>query len=453
MDALIVVFLTGLICMFIAMAKKPVYVLITAIIGLLLAIGLMISQWYNPPLFQINYEGLEFTKIGILFSSLALLFTFLIIIGGYSYFKKEVEHTGEYISLLLFSSVGALCMIAFTDLFMFFLGLEILSIPIYVMVGSNKKDLLSAEASLKYFFTGAFSTGVLLFGIAWVYGATGSFQLKEIEVAISEGSASGPLLSIGILMIMSASLFKVSAAPFHFWSPDVYQGSPNAVTGYMASVIKLVGMFAFLKLFTVTFGDMYSLWSGALYGLIVLTMFVGNLSAIGQTKFKRLMAYSSIAHAGYALIAIMSQEPGSDWNLWNYMFSYGFSILTLITISIVLDDKEDEFSSYKGIGRKNPFIGFMLVLSLFSLAALPPMAGFFGKFMVFSSAFNDYPILVILAIINSGIGVYYYLTFVIAALSKQEDDSLVPVLKPSILQYIVLVICAIGLLTGGFFVV
>jgi NADH-quinone oxidoreductase subunit N len=212
-------------------------------------------------------------------------------------------------------------------------------------------------------------------------------------------------------------------------------------------------MFAFLKLFTVTFGDMYSLWSGALYGLIVLTMFVGNLSAIGQTKFKRLMAYSSIAHAGYALIAIMSQEPGSDWNLWNYMFSYGFSILTLITISIVLDDKEDEFSSYKGIGRKNPFIGFMLVLSLFSLAALPPMAGFFGKFMVFSSAFNDYPILVILAIINSGIGVYYYLTFVIAALSKQEDDSLVPVLKPSILQYIVLVICAIGLLTGGFFVV
>jgi NADH-quinone oxidoreductase subunit N len=448
MDALIVVFVTGLISMFIAMSKKPSLVLLTAVAGLSIAICLMVGQWFNP-YDLVKYEGLKFDEPAILYSIMAMSFTLLIIVGGFAYFKEEVEHTGEYISLLLFSLVGALCMLSFTDLFMFFLGLEILSIPIYVMAGSKKKDVLSIEASMKYFFTGAFATGIFLFGTAWVYGATGSFKLSEIALAINDGSAQGPLLSIGILMMMASFLFKVGAAPFHFWSPDVYGGSPNIVTGYMAAVIKLAGLFAFMKLFTFAFGGMFNLWSGALFGLIILTMFVGNLSALRQTKFKRLLAYSSISNAGYALISILTQDSLSVWNLWIYLLGYGFAIIALIIVSVILDDSDDNMSSYKGIGRKYPFIGFVMALGLLSLAGVPPLAGFFGKYMVFSTAFNQYPLLVIIAVINSGIGIYYYLKLFMTVMSKEEGDD-VFILKPTMLQYIVLSICAVGLIVGGF---
>ncbi len=448
MDALIVVFVTGLISMFIAMAKKPALVLATAVTGLSVAIGLMVCQWSHPYTL-VKYEGLLFDHNAIKYSVLAMSFALLVIVGGYSHFRKEAEHTGEYISLLLFSTVGALCMTAFTDMFMFFLGLEILSIPIYVMAGSKKRDVLSTEASLKYFFTGSFATGVLLFGMAWVYGATGSFKLAEIQAAISLGTAQGALLNVGILMMMASFLFKVGAAPFHFWSPDVYGGSPNIVTGFMAAVVKLAGLFAFWKLFTIAFADANAVWGGALAGIIILTVLVGNLSALRQTKFKRLLAYSSIANAGYALLAIINQDSQSQQNLFIYLVGYGFAIIALIVVSLLLDNESDDIEAYKGIGRKNPFIGFVLVLATLSVAGVPPLAGFFGKYMVFSSAFAMYPILVIIAIITSGIGIYYYLRFIMTAMSSEDTEN-VQTLKPSILHYIVLAVCVVGLLAGGY---
>lgn len=446
MDALIVIFATGLVTMFIGMMKKPELVLTVALVGLVTAVTLLIGQW-NEPRMLFNYEGLLFDNPSIVYGSLAIILTTLIIVGGFNYFKAEVEHTGEYISLLLFSLVGALCMLSFTDLFMFFLGLEILSIPIYVLAGSKKKDVLSTEASLKYFFTGAFATGILLFGVAWVYGATGTFRLIEIQMAIEEGTAGGAMLHVGILMMMASFLFKVGAAPFHFWSPDVYGGSPNIITGYMAAVVKLAGLFAFLKMFTFVFGGQHSLWADALFVLIILTIFVGNLSALRQVKFKRLLAYSSIANAGYALLAIMVQDAESLINLWVYLVGYGFSIVALIIISLVLNDENDDIDSYKGIARRNPLIGVVMALALLSLAGVPPLAGFFGKYMVFSNAFADYPVLVILCILTSGIGVYYYLKLFMTAMAKDEDQS---PLNPTILQYIVLIICAGALLAGGF---
>lgn len=433
--------------MFIAMAKKPALVLGTAVAGLSVAIALMINQWYAPNAL-VNYEGLEFNKVAIIFSALAMSFALLIIVGGYDYFQREPEHTGEYISLLLFSLVGAMCMVSFTDLFMFFIGLEILSIPIYVMAGSRKKDLRSTEAAVKYFFTGSFATGILLFGIAWIYGATGTFKLQEINMMINEGTAQGTLLNVGVLMVMASFLFKIGAAPFHFWSPDVYGGSPNIVTGFMAAVVKLAGLFAFMNMFTFTFGDLSDLWVGALFGLSILTMFVGNLSALRQTKFKRVLAYSSISNAGYALLAIMVQNFETVWNLWIYLLGYGLSIITLIVISLVVDNDSDDIEAYKGVGRKNPFIGFMMILGLLSLAGVPPLAGFFGKYMVFSNAFDQYPVLVIIAVINSGIGIYYYLRLLMTAMSKEEDEE-VATLKPTILQYAVLAVCAVGLIIGG----
>lgn len=451
MDALIVVFVTGLISMFIAMAKKPLLVFLTAFIGLSIALVLELNQLQHPQSSFVKFEGLMVDQVTVLYSSLALLFTLLILSAGFDYFRKEEEHTGEYISLILFSLVGALCMIGFSDFFMFFLGLEILSIPIYVLVGTKKKNILSTEASLKYFFTGAFATGIFLFGMAWVYGATGTFKLSEIMAIISRGGAQGPLLYVGLLMMMASFLFKVGAVPFHFWSPDVYEGSPTAVTGYMATVVKLAGLLAFMKLFTFTFAGLHYVWGDALAIVIVLTLLVGNLSALRQTKFKRLLAYSSIANAGYALIAVLVQEYLSVWNLFTYLVGYGLASIALITVALMVNDETDELATYKGIGRKYPLVGFVMAIALFSLVGLPPLAGFFGKFVVLSTAYSYYPWLVYTAIAMSGIGVYYYLKFLITVFTKEENEEAVKI-NPTSLQIIVVAICLAGLMITGFFV-
>ncbi len=450
MVALIVIFISGLLSLFLAFAKKPWLVLLTASAGLIAGGISLFTQFYYQYDF-IHYEGLKFDGFAVAFGLIAILFTLLVVLTGYSSFKDKPQHTGDYIALLLFSLTGALCMLSFTDMFMFFLGLEILSIPIYVMAGSNKDDVRSSEASLKYFMTGAFATGVLLFGIAWIYGGTASFKLDEITAFIynTEGTHSS-LIYIGLLMILSAFLFKVGAAPFHFWSPDVYDGSPHIVTGFMAAVVKLGAFGAFMKIFSVTFAGLHDFWAPALSALAILTMFVGNLSALKQIRFKRLLAYSSITHVGYALLTIIVQSPDSAFNLWAYIFSYGFSTIGLITVAIIIHDEEDRIEAFRGLVRRNPFTGFVAILGLLSLAGVPPLMGFFGKFLVVSEAITQYPWLVAIAIVNSGIGIFYYLRMVILVLQKEDDDKpKTPRHKVPALQMIVLAICALALLFGG----
>ncbi|MGV3631240.1 MAG: NADH-quinone oxidoreductase subunit N [Bacteroidota bacterium] len=447
MEALIVIFATGLISMFIALAKKPLLVLSVAVVGILTAISSLVYQM-NYPYSWLKYDGLQFDGFANLYGVVALSFGLMIILVGYNKFREEVEHTGEYISLLLFSLSGALCMLAYTDLFMFFIGLEILSLPIYVMAGSKKKDLRSTEASLKYFFTGAFATGVLLFGIAWLYGAVGTFKLDEIAMAVQDPSTHSPLLYVGVLMILASFLFKIGAAPFHFWSPDVYEGSPNVVTSFMASIVKLAAFAAFIKLFTIAFDSIRDFWVPILVGLSVLTMFVGNLTALRQITFKRLIAYSSITHVGYALMAVIDKDTIlSPLNLWVYLLAYGFSIIALIIVSLILDDEEDLLVSYKGFARRNPFAGFVLIISLLSLAGVPPLSGFFGKYLIFSSVITEQPVLVIIALANSGIAIYYYLKLIRIALEPLEEGT--PALPVNPLHLVILSICTLGILAGG----
>jgi NADH-quinone oxidoreductase subunit N len=452
MDVLIVIFVSGLISLFSAFAKKPWLVLTTATGGLLLALSLYICRIMNGHwLVQFSYKGLDFDGYSMIFGSALTLFTLLIISVGYERFKEEAEHTGEYISLLMFSLCGGLIMVSFTDMFMFFLGLEILSIPIYVMAGSRKNDLRSNEAALKYFLTGAFATGLLLFGIAWVYGATGSFDLQEIRMAIAASPQLSSILMIGVLLIMSSFIFKVGAAPFHFWSPDVYDGAPHAVTGYMASVVKLSAFTAFFKLFMICFGtpELHEFWGNALAVLIVLTLFVGNLSALRQVRLKRLLAYSSITHAGYTLLVILTGSGAGILDLWFYMVAYGFSIIAIITVGVVINDSEDRIDALRGLGKRNPFLAIVAVVSILSLAGIPPTAGFIGKYMVFSHAWNDWWWLVIIALINSAISIYYYLRMLGTIVSRDEAPAEKIRLKP--LTTIVLVVCLIGMLGLGFF--
>lgn len=453
MDALIVIFAGGLISLFAAFAKKPWLVLTTASGALLLGIALFCCQLSSGHSFLdlSSYGGLVFDPVAIVFGIALSVFTLLIISVGYERFKEEPNHTGEYISLLLFSLCGALIMSAFTDMFMFFLGLEILSIPIYVMAGSRKRDLRSNESALKYFLMGSFATGLLLFGIAWIYGATGSFNIGEIGQAIASGTAGGSMVMIGILLILSSFIFKVGAAPFHFWSPDVYDGAPHAVTGFMASVVKMAAFWAFLKMFLVCFSapGIYEFWANALAVLVVITLFVGNLSALRQVRLKRLLAYSSISHVGYTLLVILSlRDYDAIGNLWFYMTAYGFSIIAIITVGLLVNDEEDRIEALRGLGKRNPFLAIVAVVSILSLAGIPPTAGFFGKYMVFASAWNDWWWLVIIALVNSAISIYYYLRMLGTIVSSSDEPK--EKIKLSPLTATVLFICLVGMLGLAF---
>lgn len=450
MLALVILFLSALTTMFIAFLKKPLLTLFTSVVGLTVTGVVLVCSYYNQTDILASYEGVKFGMYETLFSVAAIVFTILTILSGYEQFKSNEEHTGDYMALLSFSLLGAMLMVSFENLFVFFLGLEILSIPIYVMAGSNKKDPISTEAALKYFITGAFATGVLLFGIAWLYGATGSFNLEEIRTALSAEGGLSSMAYLGMLLIMSAFLFKIGAAPFHFWSPDVYDGSPAPVTGYMATVIKLGAFGAFIKLFSEAFQNMYDFWMPVLVFLAILTMFVGNLSAIRQDRFKRFLAYSSISHIGYTLITMIVLTDNSIFNSWFYLTSYGFATIALITVQIIVNDKGDRIEALKGLGRKNPFVGFVAVASLLALAGVPPLMGFFGKFLVFIDAIAQEPLLIVIALVNSSIGIYYYLRIVILILQKPEENSSTDLsFKPTFLQMLVLGICIIGLIFGG----
>lgn len=443
MDAVIIIFITGLIGLFVGMLKKSELTLAVTSIGL---VGAFISMFYINDYESIfsSYNGLTFSRTQQMFALLAIGLTLLAVLMGYVYYKEEDEHTADYYGLILFSLTGALCLIGFSNMFMFFLGLEILSIPIYVLVGIQKGNSLASEASVKYFFTGSFATAIMLFGIALIYGSTGSFELNEIRMAIDMGMSHSPMLNIGVLMMMAAFMFKVGAVPFHFWGPDVYQGSSNAVMAYMASVVKLAALFAFVHLFNYTFNTLTPFVSGLVLFAIVISLFLGYISALKQSSFRRMMAYSSIANTGFALFAVLNQQFG-EASLWIFMIGYACSTIALVTINMIIEKETDELTNWKGIGYSNPLIGITLVISLLSMSGIPPFTGFFGKYLLLSSAFANYLPFVIMAIIASLIGAYLYLRLMVLSLSREGEGQKI---KMTPIQALVLILCLAGILGG-----
>ena len=446
MEAIIVLFTTGLLSMFLGVFNKPKIVVLLAVLGLGFAAYV---QHFPLNFLPEKYNILSFEGNGNAFVGLALFLTAMVILAGYSYFKADEGHIGDFVSLLLFSVSGAVILIGFKDMFMFFLGVEILSIPLYVLVGSRKKNVLSSESAIKYFFMGAFATSLMLFGIALIYGASGSFKLDEIYFGLQIHGYS-PMLYVGVIMLMASILFKVGAFPFHFWVADVYEGSPNIFMGYMASVVKLVMSFAFVKLFTGVFEGISPFWTGILAVSIVVSMFIGNLSALRQTKFKRLMAFSSITNSAYVLMAVLSNDPSNIKAIYVFLLGYGASVVAMVVISLMLDDDSDELASYKGIGYKNPVVGIVATLALLSMAGIPPLTGFIGKVMLFSSVYENYLWLVGLALLNSAIGVYFYVRMIMNILSKDQTD--VKKISGNWMQCAVLIICGV-VIAGGWSII
>jgi NADH-quinone oxidoreductase subunit N len=439
MDALIVIFITALIGLFVGMMKKPNLTLAISVFGLSVAFVLMSYYGKYNSIFN-NFDGIEFDAFHWLFAELVIGLSLLITIAGFQYFKQDIEHTADYYGLLLFSLCGALVLIGSSNFFMFFLGIEILSIPVYVLVGIKKQDILSSEASIKYFFTGSFATAILLFGIALVYGATGTFDFSELQTLFD---ANSPMAIVGILFIFAALLFKIGAVPFHFWSPDVYEGSPDPITSHMGTVVKVAGMASIVTLFGHIFSAATEIVVPLFYVATIGSLFLGYLSALKQTNFRRLIAYSGISNTGFAMLTLFS---GNFISLWVFLLGYTAATLGLLTISQVLEkSNSSEISNWKGIGYKNPFLGIVLLICFLSLAGIPPMTGFFAKFILLMNTYEQHPIMVYLTLVTSVIGAFLYIRFILNAFAK---DSNAEKIKIHPLYSLVLCVCALSVLFG-----
>ena len=383
----------------------------------------------------------------VFFNLVFLLSTALVILMSENYIKQEGVNYGEYYTLILFATVGMMLMVGGADLLTIFLGLEIMSISLYVLAGFTRDKVRSNEASLKYFLLGAFVTGFLLYGIALLYGATGTTNLKEIAAFIAENSGlSNPMIVAGSSLLIIGFGFKVACVPFHKWSPDVYEGSPTPVTAFMSIGPKAAGFAVFLRVFHVALPGLQPKWSIVLWVLAVLTMTVGNLVAISQTNIKRMLAYSSIAHAGYALVAIIVGGEFGIASLLFYMLAYTFMNLGAFAIIIVLGRKGEEnanIEDFSGLGYKHPLLAVAMCIFMFSLAGIPPLVGFIGKFYIFSAAIKSgFIILAIIGMINSVISVYYYLRITVVIYMKKPIREFTPLsLSPLIISAIIIAIC------------
>jgi NADH-quinone oxidoreductase subunit N len=333
-----------------------------------------------------------------------------------------------------------------------FLGIEILSISMYVLAGSKKHDVYSNESAFKYLIMGSFATGFLLFGVALIYGATGSFDLSEIKIfVLSHQGNVAPIFYAGVLLMLVGMAFKVSAAPFHFWAPDVYQGAPTVITAFMATIVKTAAFAAFLRLFSNAFSNVSDSYSGIIAVMSAITLLVGNISAVLQTSTKRMLAYSSVAHAGYMLLALVAANSYSNSAILFYTAAYSIgSIGTFCVLNLVTNAKgNDTVEAFNGLGKTNPMLAFVMTLALLSLAGIPPTAGFFAKYYIFTAAFySGYTGLVIIAVIASLIGVYYYFRLIIAMYFKDSTDE-VPVDQNN--HQLLLILVAVAIIALGLF--
>jgi NADH-quinone oxidoreductase subunit N len=338
----------------------------------------------------------------------------LTILMSIRFLKAEGFEHGEYYILLLFATVGMMFMASAADLIIVFLGLETFSLAVYVLAGFFRTNPKSNESSLKYFLLGAFSTGFLLYGIALIYGATGTTHLKGIFDFLRRADLfTDPLLLIGMGLLIVGFGFKVASVPFHMWTPDVYEGAPTAVTAFMAVGPKAAGFAAFLRVFLYSLSSLQTDWVWILWVLAVLTMTLGNIVAIAQKNIKRMLAYSSIAHAGYILVAMVAASELSTASILYYLLAYAFMNLGAFAVVILYGRKGEEnilVSDYSGMASRYPLLAAAMAVFMFSLAGIPPTAGFVGKFYIFSAAVKaGYVGLAIIGVLNSALSVYFYL--------------------------------------------
>ncbi len=406
---------------------------ILAAAGIVLAGVAALALWEEGPVTAFSRMVIV-DGFRVFFTLVILLGTLLTIFVSWGFLDEERIPPGEYFALLLFGAVGMTLLVAGNDLMILFLALETITIATYVLAGYRREDLRSTESALKYFLLGAFSSAFLLYGIALLYGATRTTNLAEMARVVSGplGQAEIVLLMAGAAMLLIGFGFKVTTVPFHVWTPDVYEGAPTPVTAFLSTAPKAAGFAAFLRVFSLTFpplgiesaaDQLASHWVAAVTAMSILSMTFGNFIAIAQTNIKRMLAYSSIAHAGYVLIGVLAR----DWAaVAFYMLVYTIMNLGCFAIVALWARRGDErvlIAEYAGLGFRQPLLSFPLAIFLVSLAGFPGTAGFVAKFWLFKSAWGaGFPELVIIGVLMTVVSVYYYLYVVIVMFFREPKE-------------------------------
>jgi NADH-quinone oxidoreductase subunit N len=410
----------------------------------------------DPRVFNLGHPMIVMDSFTYFLNAVVLLGALVtVLISSRFLADLDINH-GEYYALLMASLLGMMFLVAATDLMMLFLSLELMSIPIYVLAGFRRGSLRSNEAALKYFLIGSFASGILLYGSALLYGVTGSLSFREIAAGFDPENALA-LLGAGLVLVGLA--FKIASVPFHQWAPDVYEGSPSTVSGFMATTVKVAAFGTLLRVIGIALGPGSDLLYGALFGLAVLSMTVGNVMAIIQQNVKRMLAYSSIAHAGYLLVGVAAATHAGYSAVLFYLFAYTFMTLGAFGVVAVLarrGEEQERIADLAGLGVRRPFLAAIMALCMFSLAGIPGTAGFMGKWYLFwsaverGSAIGDQTLiwLAIIAVLNSALSLYYYLRIPVMmymsdATSEEPQDA------PGSFEFLALLACGIVIVLIG----
>ena len=421
MSVLIIIFLTAVAALFAGVFEHGKFSRYISILGLLVAF--YVSFLPEAEFFSQYKSMFDYTVNAALFTKIAIVITILLFfLGGFS-FSNHRSHQSELYALMLFALCGGIVLFGFQNLVTLFLGVEILSIPLYVLAGSNKTDLRSNEASVKYFLMGAFATGFLLFGIALVYGSSGSFDLYKIHQFSLENSKD-LMFNAGAVLMLVALAFKVSMAPFHMWSPDVYQGSPSLITAFMMSVVKISAFFAFFKVMSIGFFGITGEWINIVGVLIIITLFLANVMGLAQSNAKRMLAYSSVSHVGYLGLIFFGLNNLSAYNLAFYLFAYSLATIGVMMCLIWVEKlkRETSYNAFKGLAQTEPLLAVTAAISMLSMAGIPLTAGFMGKFSIFAQAIESTPFLVLVAVLGSAISIAYYLRLIMVMFFPIESS-------------------------------
>jgi NADH-quinone oxidoreductase subunit N len=449
MNSIIISAVLGVIMMFSGIFLKrnsSIVLLAILCIAILLTVAILDLSGYH--FFPVDVHNmLIFEVFGLLFNCIAFASTLVYFLLNGRDITSIGNHPGEYFALIFFVLCGIAIASSFNSLLMLFLGIEIISIPLYILTGSDKRNLKSNEASLKYFLMGAFSTGMMLLGIAFLYGAsnTGSFFLDDLAIG---RATTSPMMIAGLILLMCSMAFKVSAAPFHFWTPDVYDGAPTVITSFMATVVKAGVFIAFVRLFNNAFGDIKMQWQIFVAIITATTLFIGNITAVFQQSVKRMLAYSSIAQVGFMLFALLTLNTFAKEGIILYTTVYSISSIGLFAILVRM--KDFSFDGFNGLARQHPLIAFTAAIFLLSLAGIPLTGGFMAKYYMISAVMKtgQWLWLVIFALLCAAVSVYYYFR-VIQAMYFKDGPAQVLEAGPGY-QFMLLLLALTVILLGIF---
>ena len=421
MNTLIAIIGLGVLCLLFEIFNARKIIVPVTIIGLLAILGLTISEFGCAGSYYNNM--IVVSKFSSAFSSLFIILTVFLVALGHNFYENHQSKISDYIAIKIFLLSGAVAMVSFGNLAMFFLGIEVLSISLYILAASNRMNVKSNEAGMKYFLMGSFASGILLFGICLIYGAMGSFDVVEIS-ALSHSAELPIWFPIGIVLITIGMLFKIAAVPFHFWAPDVYEGSPTLTTALMSTLAKVVAIATMYKLLVAMNADISYSYQLVIVVISIASMTVGNIMALKQANVKRMLAFSGISHAGFMLMTLLALSTSAG-SLLYYTAAYSFAGIAAFSVILYVckNQNNEDIANFHGLAKTNPLLALILTGALLSMAGIPIFAGFFAKLVLFSQTIESgYLILVKVGVVNSIISVGDYFKLILAMYTKEPAE-------------------------------